>query len=260
MQSGRFAVITGASSGIGADLAREFAAAGYHLVITARRVERLEALASEITARHGVVVRVMPADLADPAAPEKLHQEIKAAGIVVDTLVNNAGFGMRGRFATLDAARQMEMVAVNITALTALSRLFLPEMIARGAGGILNVGSTAAFQAGPYMGVYYATKAYVLSLSEALYEEAKPFGVKVSVLCPGPVATEFAAVADVEGTKLFKKGTLDSATVARAGFWGYREGQPIIIPSASNKLTAWGGRLVPRAVTRRVAGWMQGVA
>lgn len=259
MQSGRFALITGASSGIGSDLAREFAAAGYHLVITARRAERLETLAEEIRARHGVMVRVMPADLGEQGAAARLHGDVRAAGITVDTLVNNAGFGLRGRFASLDAKRQSEMIAVNVTALTELSRLFLPDMISRGAGGILNVGSTAAFQAGPYMGVYYATKAYVLSFSEALHEEAKPFGVTVSVLCPGPVATEFASVADVEGTKLFKKGTLDSPSVARAGFWGYREGKAIIIPSPSNKLTAWGGRLVPRAVTRRVAGWMQGV-
>lgn len=258
MHKGRFAVITGASSGIGADLAREFAAGGYHLVITARRVDRLEALAEELTRDHGVIVRVMPADLARPGAAARLYADIKATGFAIDTLVNNAGFGMRGRFATLDTARQMEMVALNIMALTELSRLFLPAMIERGTGGILNVGSTAAFQAGPYMAVYYASKAYVLSLSEALHEEAKPFGVQVSVLCPGPVTTEFAAIANVESTKLFRKGALDSRSVAKAGFWGYREGHAIIIPSAANKATAWGGRFLPRAVTRRLAGWMQG--
>lgn len=259
MHKGRFAVITGASSGIGADLAREFAAGGYHLIITARRADRLEALAEELTRDHGVIVKVIPADLAQPGEAVRLHAAIKATGLPIDTLVNNAGFGMRGRFSTLDAARQTEMVTLNVTALTELCRLFLPGMIERGAGGILNVGSTAAFQAGPYMAVYYATKAYVLSLSEALHEEAKPYGVQVSVLCPGPVATEFAAIADVEGTKLFRNGTLESRAVAKAGFWGYREGHAIIIPSAANKATAWGGRFLPRAVTRRVAGWMQGI-
>jgi short-subunit dehydrogenase len=256
-QDRRWTLLTGASSGIGAELARVFAQRGYALVLTARRRERLDALASELRG-GGAHVEVIASDLGDPAAPERLIAEIDALGIVLHTLVNNAGFGLRGKFATLPYERQMAMVELNVTALTKLCGLVLPRLIARRAGGILNVASTAAFQAGPNMAVYYATKAYVLSLTEALHEEAKPHGVAVTALCPGPTATEFAQHADLEMSRLFKFGAMAADEVARSGVDGYEAGKAVVIPGTTNRLGAWGAQLAPRAFVRRLAGKLQG--
>ena len=253
----RWTLVTGASSGIGADLARVFAERGYALVLTARRGDRLEALAGELRGR-GAAVEVVVADLADAGALERLVAEIEARGLPLHTLVNNAGFGLRGRFATLPYERQIAMVELNVTALTKLTRLFLPGLIARGRGGVLNVASTAAFQAGPNMAVYYATKAYVLSLSEALHEEAKPHGVTVTALCPGPTATEFAKTADVEMTRLFRFGAMSAVEVARAGVAGYEAGRAVVVPGLTNRIGALAAQLGPRAVARRIAGKLQG--
>ncbi|RDI59154.1 SDR family NAD(P)-dependent oxidoreductase [Microvirga subterranea] len=254
----RWTVITGASSGIGAELARAFAARGSALVLAARRHERLEALSREIQAAHGVPVEVMALDLEDRAAPQDLCEMLRERGIVPHTLVNNAGFGLRGRFATLPHERQIAMIDLNVTALTALCRLMLPGMIERGRGGILNVASTAAFQAGPYMAVYYATKAFVLSLSEALHEEAKPHGVTVTALCPGPTESEFSATADLENSKLFKGGAMPAADVARLGVDGYERGRAIVITGRTNLLGTIGAKVFPRSMTRRIAGLLQG--
>lgn len=254
----RWTVITGASSGIGAELARTFAARGAALVLAARRHERLEALGREIQAAHGVPVEVMALDLEDRDAPHDLCEMLREKGIVPHTLVNNAGFGLRGRFATLPHERQIAMIDLNVTALTALCRLMLPGMIERGRGGILNVASTAAFQAGPYMAVYYATKAFVLSLSEALHEEAKPHGVTVTALCPGPTESEFSATADLENSKLFKGGAMPAADVARLGVEGYERGQAIVVTGTTNFLGTIGAKVFPRSMTRRIAGLLQG--
>jgi uncharacterized protein len=249
MANTRWTVVTGASSGIGEELARLFAADGDGLVLVARRKDRLEALAGELTATHDVPVKVLALDLAEPDAPRKLFDWTAGEGIDVHTLVNSAGFGLRGPFHELSAERQDEMVRLNVAALTALSRLFLPGMIARRDGGILNISSMAAFQAGPFMAVYYATKAYVLSFSEALHEEAKDFGVKVSALCPGPVATEFVAIASLEGRSRFENPP-DAASIARAGYAGYRANKAFLIPGVFNKLGIFLERLVPRSVPR----------
>jgi short-subunit dehydrogenase len=257
-QEPRWAVITGASSGIGAELARAFAARGYPLVLAARRHERLEALAGELGAAHGVRTEVMALDLEDRDAPQDLAEMLRDAGITVHTLVNNAGFGLRGTFATLPYERQLAMIDLNVAALTALSRLMLPGMIERRRGGILNVASTAAFQAGPSMAVYYATKAYVLSLSEALHEEAKPHGVTVTALCPGPTTSEFAATADVEKPKRFTRGVMPAADVARIGLDGYEAGRAVVVAGAANRVGAVGAQLLPRFLTRRLAGMLQG--
>jgi len=254
----RWAVITGASSGIGAELARLFAARGYPLVMTARRHERLETLAEEIQGVHDIPVEVMALDLEDREAPLDLAEMIRERGIQVHTLVNNAGFGLRGSFATMPYERQVAMIDLNVTALTALCRLMLPGMLERGRGGILNVASTAAFQAGPNMAVYYATKAYVLSLSEALHEEAKPRGVTVTALCPGPTESEFSATADLENSKRFSQGTMSAAEVARIGIDGYEAGRDIVIAGASNRLGAFGAKLLPRSLIRKIAGSIQG--
>jgi uncharacterized protein len=257
MPEPRWTLVTGASSGIGAELARVFAQRGYALVLTARRRERLDALAGELRGL-GSHVEVIATDLGTPDAPRRLIEEVDALGIVLHTLVNNAGFGLRGKFATLPYERQIAMVELNVTALTKLCGLVLPRLMARRGGGILNVASTAAFQAGPNMAVYYATKAYVLSLSEALHEEAKPHGVTVTALCPGPTATEFAEHADLEMSRLFKFGAMPADEVARLGVDGYEAGKPVVIPGVSNRLGAWGAQLAPRALVRRIAGKLQG--
>lgn len=253
----RWAVITGASSGIGAELARVFAARGYSLVLTARRHERLEALAEEIQLAHRVQVEAMALDLEDREAPQDLVEMLRDRGVRVHTLVNNAGFGLRGNFATLPFERQIAMIDLNVRALTALSRLMLPGMLEQGRGGILNVASTAAFQAGPFMAVYYATKAFVLSFSEALHEEAEPRGVTVTALCPGPTESEFSATADLESSKLFKQGTMSAAEVARMGVDGYEAGKAIVVTGTTNWLGTLGAKFLPRAMIRKIAGSLQ---
>jgi uncharacterized protein len=255
----RWTLITGASSGIGAELARVFAARSCPLVLTARRHERLEALADEIRQTHGVPVEIMALDLGDREAPQDLRDMLQERGIAVHTLVNNAGFGLRGYFASLPHEKQLAMIDLNVTALTSLCRLMLPGMIERRRGGILNVASLAAFQAGPYMAVYYATKAFVLSLSEALHDEAKPHGVTVTALCPGPTESEFSETAGLKDSRLFKAGVMSSAEVARNGFEGYEAGRAIVIPGAKNRVGAIGSKFMPRFVSRRVAGMLQGM-
>ncbi|GBD48921.1 SDR family NAD(P)-dependent oxidoreductase [Methylopila sp. Yamaguchi] len=255
----RTVLVTGASSGIGVELARLFGANGDDLVLVARREDRLKALGDELSARHGISAHAVAADLAAPDGAKELALAVGRAGHVVDVLVNNAGFGLRGTFAKLPLDRQLEMIAVNVTAPTALAGLFLRGMLARGRGGILNVASLAAFQAGPNMAVYYATKAYLLSLSEALHEEARAKGVTVTALCPGPVPTEFSSVADLGGTRLFKVGVVSAEAVAKAGFDGFQKRQAIVIPGGMSKVSALMTRLVPRGVTRRIAEALQDV-
>jgi short-subunit dehydrogenase len=254
----RWAVITGASSGIGAEMARVFAARGYDIVLVARREERLQALAAEIRAGHPVAIDVVTLDLEDPEAPADLVETLAGRGVAIHTLVNNAGFGLRGKFASLPYERQIGMIELNVTALTKLCRMVLPGLVERKRGGIINVASTAAFQAGPNMAVYYATKAYVLSLSEALHEEAKPHGVVVSALCPGPTDTEFAATADMEMKRIFRFGMRPVAEVARAAVDGYEAGRAIVIPGLPNRLGSIGSKLFPRALVRQIAGKLQG--
>ncbi|WP_243371339.1 SDR family NAD(P)-dependent oxidoreductase [Microvirga solisilvae] len=253
----RWAVITGASSGIGAELARIFASKGYFLVLVARRHERLEALAEEVQRTHGVQAEAMALDLEDREAPQDLVDMLRDRGIQVHTLVNNAGFGLRGDFATLPSERQLAMIDLNVGALTALSRLLLPSMMERGKGGILNVASTAAFQAGPHMAVYYATKAFVLSLSEALHEEAKPHGVTVTALCPGSTESEFSATADVEYSRTLRPTLMTAGEVARIGVEGYEAGKAIVIPGGGNWLGTIGAKFLPRRIVRRIAGRLQ---
>lgn len=250
-------VITGASSGIGAALARAFAARGHSLVLVARRRERLDALAGELSREHGIEAESIVLDLEDPSAPHRLIDALASRAVTVHTLVNNAGFGLRGGFVSLPADRQAAMIAVNVGALTSLCRLVLPGLVRRRSGGIINVSSTAAFQAGPNMAVYYATKAYVLSLSEALYEEVRSHGVTVTALCPGPTETEFAKTADMEGSRLFRHGAMSPEEVARIGVEGYERGQAVVVPGPQNRIGAIAAQLLPRALTRRIVGGLQ---
>ncbi len=250
-------LITGASAGIGCELARLFAADKSNVILVARRREKLEQLAAELRRDCGVQVRTLAKNLADPDSPRAIFDALAAESATVDVLVNNAGFGAAGSVANLPLEKQMDMIRVNVAALTHLTRLFLPGMIQRRLGGVLNVGSTAAFQPGPYMAVYYATKAYVLSFTEALAEEVIGSGVRVACLAPGPTATEFAAVADVESKLLFRLGTADARTVALAGYRGFRRGRLLIIPGATNKLGAFSVRFAPRALVRKMVKRLQ---
>ena len=239
-------LITGASAGLGAEFARQCAARGENLVLVARRRDRLEALRAEL----GGNVTIIDADLAPAGAHDALLGRLAAEGLEVELLINNAGFGLSGPVAGQAAERHCEMIDLNVRALTALTRAVLPGMLARGHGGILNVASTAAFQPGPYMAVYYATKAYVLSFTEALHQELKGTGIKVTALCPGPTATEFFDVAKVKG--LLPRLAADAPGVVRAGLKGLDRNRAIVIPGGRNRLLAQGSRFLPRAAMRRV--------
>jgi len=245
----KVALVTGASAGLGVEFARQLAGRGHRLVLVARRGDRLDALAAELGNARAVAF-----DLARPGAAAALLEDVAAAGETVDLLVNNAGFGLHGRFARADAARLREMIDLNCGALTELCRAVLPDMIERRSGGILNVASTAAFQPGPGMAVYFATKAYVLSLTEAIHEEVKNSGVRVSALCPGPTRTEFGEVAGFKGNGAFDRLSMDAASVVAAGLKGLDRNKAVVITGRLNKLGAFATRLVPRAVTRRIAG------
>ena len=246
-------LITGASAGLGAEFARQCVARGDEVVLVARRRDRLQKLAVEL----GPMAHVVEADLAEAEAPTRVVAETARRGLWVHTLINNAGFGVAGPFATLPLARQLEMVDLNVRALTELSYAVLGEMRRRGAGAILNVASTAAFQAGPHMAVYYASKAYVLSLSEALHQELKGSGIGVTALCPGPTATEFFDVAGAADGRLARMAT-DPVAVVRAGLDGLARNKAIVIPGAMNKLTAQSNRLLPRAAMRRIVARLKG--
>lgn len=245
-------LITGASAGIGWELARLFAADRCDLVLVARRRELLEQLAGELREQHGVAVRVVVADLADPAAPAAIVDELTAAGVTIDVLVNNAGFGATGAVAEIPLERQRDMLQVNVMALTLLTRLLLPGMLQRRRGGVLNVGSMAGFQPGPHMAVYYATKAYVLSFSEALHDEVAGQGVTVTCLAPGATATGFAEAAQASEMLLFKFGQLDAARVARDGYRGFRSGKVLVVPLWSNRLVTGAVGFLPRVLVRKI--------
>jgi short-subunit dehydrogenase len=251
------ALVTGASAGIGRELARSFAAEKSNLVLVARRRDRLEDLAAELRKQHGVEVRVMAADLGRADAPQAIVDSLTREAVTPDVLVNNAGFGLLGPVAELDLDRQMEMIRVNVAALTHLTRLLLPGMIERHRGGILNVASTAGFQPGPFMAVYYATKAYVISFSEALADELAGTGVKVTCLCPGPTATEFAETAHMGNALMFRLKTMTAQQVAWAGYCGFRRGKLLVVPGWMNYLGSMSIRFAPRSMARAVARRLQ---
>ena len=245
-------LVTGASSGIGLELAKLFAQSGRNLILVARSQSKLEELRLELVDQNSVHVEVIPADLAEVDAAQSLVDEINKRKLVVDVLVNNAGFGELGRFDEISAERQVNMVRLNVLTVMHLTRLLLPEMLKRNVGGILNVASTAAFQPGPHMAVYYATKAFVLSFSEAIHEELLGLDIKVVCLCPGPTKTGFGEDSGMNATKIFTSNAMDVSTVARAGFKAYESNRAIIIPGWKNKFGAFVTRLVPRFLTRKL--------
>ena len=243
------ALITGASAGLGVDFARQLSAKGLRLVLVARRKDRLDALAVELGN-----ARAVECDLSAAGAAATLMTDLAAHGEQVELLVNNAGFGLAGRFAALDGGRQRQMIDLNCGALTELTHAVLPGMIERRAGAILNVASTAAFQPGPGMAVYFATKAFVLSFSEALHEEVKRHGVTVTALCPGPTTTEFGEVAGFRSNLLMDQLSARSEDVVRAGLKAVERRRSVVIPGAINKAAAQGHRFLPRWLLRKVAG------
>ncbi len=252
------ALITGASSGIGYELSKLFAGDRYNLVLVARSESKLQQIASELTEQFGVRVKVVAKDLSSPTSPKEIWQELQIESITVDVLVNNAGFATYGLFTEAELEPELNMMQLNMVTLTHLTKLFLPEMLARQTGKILNVASTAAFQPGPLMAVYYATKAYVLSFSEALANELQGTGVSVSALCPGPTASGFQAKANMENSKLVKnKQIMDANKVASIGYHGLMNNQTVVIPGYQNKLLALVIRFIPRNLVTKIVRNMQ---
>ena len=252
MTSGRpLALVTGASSGIGADLARELARNGHDLVLTARRVEPMRALATELSAL-GAASTVITADLSKPGAAAALAADISSRGLVLDVLINNAGLGAGGPFHESDPVRVSDMLYVNIVALTELTRALLPGMVARGRGRVMFVASTAGFQPGPSMAVYSASKAFVLSLGEAISYELRGTGVTLTTLCPGATQTEFTEVAKTGTSVLFDSplaSVMSSPEVARQGYHALAAGKRVHITGFINKVVATSGRFSPHAIS-----------
>ena len=248
------AVITGASSGIGMELAPLFAAQGYNLILTARRIERLQKLADDLRKTHGIATNVIQMDIAYPFSGEALWQEISAITPDIDVLVNNAGVSDAGDFSAEVPEVAERLIHLNISTLTLLTRYVLPGMIARKHGKILNVASTAGFQpGGPGMAVYYATKSYVLSFSRAIRRELRGTGVSVTVLCPGATSTEFEATAKAQNTRLFHwLKPMEARDVARAGFEGMQRGSGVVVPGWLNKFIALSTELLPSSVTLEI--------
>jgi hypothetical protein len=244
------ALVTGASGGIGRELATRLARDGHDLVVVARSEEKLIELGNRLQNDYGVTVTVVVKDLADPDSPAEIQSALDDRDIEIDILVNNAGFATYGRFLDTDLDTERDELQVNVVAVTELTKRFLPGMVERGEGKVLNVASTAAFQPGPLMAVYYASKAYVLSFSEALTTELDGTGVSVTALCPGPTDTGFQSRADMGASKLVQGGLQDPAEVARAGYRGMQAGEAVVVPGVRNKLLTVAVRLLPRSVVR----------
>jgi len=253
----RTVLITGASGGIGEALAWEFARDGYALVLAARSRDKLDALAGKLKAQHGSACRVVAVDLAKPESPLTLAEGLRRDGVVVDILVNNAGVGLSGAFAETDLRRELEMLQLNVVSLVHLTKLLLPDMVKRGQGRILNVSSTAAFSPGPFMAGYYASKAYVLSLSVAMREELRGTGVTITTLCPGATETGFGGSAGMNQSRLFRWfSSGDVAGVARAAYRGLMSGRAIVAPGWFAKLIVSAGGIGPRPVAAKLARFL----
>jgi short-subunit dehydrogenase len=253
-------LITGASAGIGYALSRCFAADHHNVVLVARQEQKLNHVAEELRREFQITTKVIIADLAKPEAPRRIFDAVQADSLPIDFLVNNAGFGLGGKFAETALATELEMIQVNIASLVYLTKLFLPAMLARKSGRIMNVASTAAFQPGPLMAVYYASKAFVLSFSEAIANELSGTGVTVTALCPGPTTSEFQARAQIRETRLVKSkwmGLMSAEAVARAGYQGFMRGKPLVIPGVMNQLGVHSVRVTPRRVAAQIARMLQ---
>lgn len=248
------ALITGATSGLGYEFVQLLAKEQYNLIVVARNEEKLLSIKSEFPLLN---VTTIPMDLSKPGSVRKMVEEVQEKGLQVDVLINNAGFGLLGKFDELNVEKQLEMIQLNISALTELTHAFLPQMKKQKFGQIMNVASTAAFQPGPMMAVYYATKAYVLSFSEALVEELAGTGVTVTTLCPGATKTNFGSVANVEKTKMFSNA-MDATTVAALGYNGMKNGKRVVITGSSNKIGATAAKFLPRSTAAKIAKYVAG--
>lgn len=253
-KTSKTALVTGASSGIGAAYARALAAQGYDLILVARRADRLQALADELKKAHGNRIEVLPTDLLKRESPTELVRDVASLGMQVDLLVNNAGLGVHGPFVDATADDDARMIDLNIHSLTAMTRAFVPGMIARHSGAIINVASTAAFQSIPFMSVYAATKAYVLSFSEATAEELRPHGITVQCLCPGATESEFAAVAQFKTDAPEKAPTMTAEAVVAESLAALKAGRTVHVAGVLNQLGALSTRLVPRVIATKLAG------
>ena len=250
------ALITGASSGLGEEFAIQLAREGFALVLVARREDRLQAVSERARKSGAPEAVVLAADLSRPEAPAEIHRRLADEGAVIDWLVNNAGFGTRGRFDRAPLDREIEEINLNISSLVALTRLFIPAMVERRSGIVVNVASTAAFQPVPWMATYAATKAFVLSFSEAIAEELRGSGVTVTALCPGPTRTEFQQVAGVADSAFPSFAYMDAATVVREAIAAARSGKSVKINGMINTVMAESTRIAPRSLVRRIAGAM----
>jgi short-subunit dehydrogenase len=250
------ALITGATSGIGLELTKVFARHRYDLVLVARTKVTLDSLAKRLEGEYSIKCTTIACDLSKPDAADNIFRPLQQDRRSVDVLINNAGFGSWGKFHETDLTTEMEEIQLNVISLVKLTKLILPEMIKRRSGKILNVASTAGFAPGPFMAIYYATKAFVVSFTEALWEEVRESGVTISVLCPGETATNFQQRAGIEKTNLTRKGfVLDAATVANCGFKGLMRGKVVIIPGTRNKILIFFIRIMPRSIVRSVVRW-----
>nr|WP_026565680.1 SDR family oxidoreductase [Bacillus sp. UNC41MFS5] len=248
------ALITGATSGLGYEFVKLFANDGYNLVLVARNEKRLKEIQQSYT---NIEVTIIPKDLSVHGAAKEVFEEIENRGIDIDVLVNNAGFGLMGKFDELDIQKQLNMIQLNVSALSELTYCCLQKMKQKNSGRILNVASTAAFQPGPLMAVYYATKAFVLSFSEALVEELSGSSITVTTLCPGATKTNFGSVASVEGTKMFSSA-MASDIVAQSGYNALMNGKRVIITGGFNKAGAIGAKFMPRSIAAKIAKYVAG--
>lgn len=250
--SKKTALITGASSGIGYELSKLFAQDGYNLVLVARDKQRLNQRADELRETFGALIRVIPKDLSISTSAKEIFDELQHESIQIDILVNNAGFNVYGPFSGTDLKKELQMIKVSVVSFTQLIKLFLPEMLKHGYGRILNIGSTGSFVPGPLNAVYCATKAYVLSFSEALAEELKGKGVTVTTICPGPTHTEFAKRAQIEDINLFKGPVMDATAVAKIGYRALMKGKGVVICGFYNKLQIFLTRFTPRKIVAKI--------
>jgi short-subunit dehydrogenase len=255
---GQTALVTGASAGIGVDLAECFARDGYNLILTARTESALRDVANRLASTYAIVATPIAADLGEIGGGQRLADTIRQKGLSVDVVVNNAGYGHAGAFNESDAALQLGMIDLNDRALVELTHIYWPTMLANRRGGVLNVASTAAFQPGPLMAIYYASKAFVLSFSEALWEEARGTGVKVSCLCPGPTVSKFRERAGTGKTKLSRAGTpMPSMVVAQMGYDGWQANRRVVVTGTRNRVVATLVRFLPRATVLRMVRTLQ---
>jgi len=254
----RTALITGASGGIGYEFVKLFAQDGYNLVLVARSEQKLNQIAAELADKFKIDVKVIAKDLVNPAAPEEIFSQLQQASIKIDILINNAGFASYGLFNETDLTAELQMLQVNVVCLTHLTKLFLKDMVKQGYGKILNLASTAAFQPGPLMAVYFASKAYVLSLSEAIANELEGTGVTVTALCPGPTESNFQKRAAMEDSKLVSgQKIMDAETVAKIGYEALFDNKTVVVPGLKNKLLTESVRFTPRKLVTKIVRSMQ---